>query len=63
MQEWRTVTSSDIVYSMHPFFPRNRNDGSGEELKGSTFRLIIPVDIDGSISNYIFTFMIKDVIE
>ncbi len=63
MQEWRTVTSSDIAYSMRHFFPRNRKEARGEELEGSTFRLILPIDFDGSISNYMFTFMINDVIE
>ena len=63
MQDWRSVRSSDISYSMRPFFPRNRNDGRGEELKDSTFRLILPIDFDGHISNYTFTFKINDVIE
>ena len=63
MQDWHTVRSSDISFSMRPFFPRNRNDGIGEELKGSTFRLILPIDFDGSTSNYMFTFMINDVMD
>ncbi len=63
MQDWVTIKSSDINYSMRSFFPRNRNNGIGEELKGSTFRLILPIDFNGSTSNYMFTFMIKDVIE
>ncbi len=63
MTESRRISSYDIDQSMHPFCPRNRNDGRGEELKGSTFRLILPIDFDGYISNYMFTFMINDVIE
>ena len=34
-----------------------------EELKDSTLRLILPIDFDGHISNYTFTFKINDVIE
>ena len=63
MQDWSRVKSVDIDYSMRPFFPRNRNDGMGEELKDSTFRLILPIDFDGHISNYTFTFKINDVME
>ena len=63
MQDWHRVKSTDIYYSMHPFFPRNRNDGKGEELKDSNFSLILPIDFDGHTSNYMFTFMINDVIE
>jgi hypothetical protein len=63
MQDWSRVKSVDIDYSLRPFFPRNRNDGKGEELEGSTFDLILPIDFDGHISNYTFTFKINDVIE
>ena len=63
MQDWSTVKSIDIDYSIRPFFPRNRNDGKGEELEDSTFILILPIDFDGHISNYTFTFKINDVIE
>jgi hypothetical protein len=63
MKDWTRVSSVDIYYSMRPFLPRNRNDGRGEELKDSTFKLILPIDFDGSISNYMFTFMINDVVE
>jgi hypothetical protein len=63
MQDWSRVKSVDIDYSLRPFFPRNRNDGKVEELEGSTFRLILPIDLDGHISNYTFTFKINDVIE
>jgi hypothetical protein len=63
MQDWHNVKSYDISYSLRPFFPRNKNDGKGEELEDSTFQLILPIDSDGHISNYMFTFMINDVIE
>ena len=63
MMDGRRARSTDISYLMRPFFPRNRNDGSGEELKDSTFRLILPIDFNGKISNYMFTFKINDVIE
>ena len=63
MMDGRRDRSTDISYLMRPFFPRNRNDGRGEELKDSTFRLILPIDFNGNISNYMFTFKINDVIE
>ena len=63
MQDWRRVQSSDIYHSMQPFFPRYSFDGRGEDLKDSTFKLILPIDFDGHISNYMFTFMINDVVE
>jgi hypothetical protein len=56
-------TRSDINYFMQPFFPRYSHEGSGEELKDSTFRLILPIDFNGHTSNYIFTFKINDVVE
>jgi len=63
MMSGRTGKLSDIYYSTRPFFPRYSHEGSGEELKDSTFSLILPIDFDGHISNYKFTFMIKDVVE
>ena len=48
---------------MEPFFPRYSFEGDGEDLKNTTFDLILPMDIDGHIFNYTFTFMINDVIE
>jgi hypothetical protein len=48
---------------MQPFFPRYSHEGSGEELKDSTFRLILPIDFNGHTSNYMFTFKINDVVE
>jgi hypothetical protein len=57
------IDSYNISYLLEPFFPRYSFEGMGEELKDSTFSLILPIDFDGYISNYIFTFMINDVIE
>ena len=59
MKDWSRVTSVDIDYSMRPFFPKNSYDGRDEEFKGSTFRLIMPIDFGGRISNYMFTFKIN----
>ncbi len=63
MQSGRSDKLSDIYYSMRPLFPRYSHEGSGEELKDSTFSLILPIDFDGHISNYMFTFKINDVVE
>ncbi len=57
------ITSHRIYNRLEPLFPRHSFEGKGEELTGSTFSLIIPIDIDGQISKYTFTFMIDDVIE
>ena len=56
-------TMAQINYLMEPLFPRYSFEGQGEYLKDSTFTLIMPIDIDGNVSNYMFTFMINDVIE
>ncbi|MEE8190393.1 MAG: hypothetical protein V3T79_02225 [Candidatus Scalindua sediminis] len=56
------IASYNIYYLMEPFFPRYSFEGSGEELKDSTFNLILPIDFGGFISNYTFTFMINDVV-
>ncbi len=53
----------EIYYLMEPLFPRYSFEGRGEELKDSTFNLILPIDFGGYISHYTFTFMINDVIE
>ncbi len=58
----RTSASYMIYYLMEPFFPRYSFEGRGEELKDSTFNLILPIDFGGYISNYTFTFMINDVV-
>lgn len=57
------ITSHNIYNRLEPLFPRHSFEGKGEELSGSTFSLIIPIDFDGHISKYMFTFMINDVIE
>ncbi len=57
------IDSYNIYYLMAPFFPRYSFEGRGEALKDSTFSLILPIDFDGHISNYMFTLMINDVIE
>ena len=54
---------SDINYFMQPFFQRYSHEGSGEELKDSTFSLILPIDFNGHTSNNMFTFKINDVVE
>jgi hypothetical protein len=51
-----------IYYLMEPFFPRYSFEGRGEELKDSTFNLVLPIHFGGYISNYTFTFMINDVV-
>jgi hypothetical protein len=56
-------TTARINYLMEPLFPRYSFEGQGEDLKDLTFTLIMPIDIDGHVSNYTFTFMINDVIE
>jgi hypothetical protein len=58
-----SITTAQINYLMEPLFPRYRFEGQGEDLKDSTFTLIMPIDIDGHVSNYTFTFMINDVVE
>ncbi len=57
------IDSYNISYLMEPFFPRYSFEGRGEALKDSTFNLILPIDFDGYISNYTFTFKINDVVE
>jgi len=62
-QDRHSITTAQINYLMEPLFPRYSFEGKGEDLKDSTFSLILPIDFDGYISNYMFTFMINDVIE
>ena len=57
------ISTPNINNRMEPFFPRFSFEGEGEELKGSTFSLVLPIDFDGLISNYTFTFLINDVVE
>lgn len=54
--------SYEIYYLMELFFPRYSFEGRGEELKDSTFNLILPIDFGGFVRNYTFTFMINDVV-
>jgi len=58
-----SLSTARINYLMEPFFPRYSFEGQGEDLKNSTFNLIMPIEIDGHVSNYTFTFMINDVVE
>ncbi len=57
-----SVTDAQINYLMEPLFPRYSFEGSVEELRSSTFNLILPIDFGGHIRNYTFTFKIDDVI-
>ena len=57
------ISTPNIHNRMEPFFPRFSFEGEGKELKDSTFRLVLPIDDDGLISNYTFTFLINDVVE
>ena len=57
------ISSHNIINSMEPFFPRYSFEGRGEDLKDSTFNLVLPIDFGGYTRNYTFTFMINDVIE
>ena len=56
------ISTPNIHNRMEPFFPRFSFEGEGEDLKGSTFNLVLPIDFDGQISNYAFTFLIDDVV-
>ena len=51
-----------INYLMEPFFPRYSFEGSVEDLKNSTFNLILPIDFGEYVHNYTFTFKIDDVL-
>ncbi|MGR3303259.1 MAG: hypothetical protein ACUZ8I_12250 [Candidatus Scalindua sp.] len=55
--------SYEIYNLMEPFFPRYSFEGKVEDLKDSTFILVLPIDFGGYTRNYTFTFMINDVIE
>lgn len=56
-----SLSSQRIDYLMEPFFPKNKYQGSGDELKDTTFTLILPIDFDGYITHYSFHFRIDDV--
>ncbi len=57
------ISTPNIHNRMEPFFPRFSFEGEGKDLKDSTFSLVLPIDFDGQISNYTFTFLIDDVVE
>ncbi len=59
----RRSNISEIYYYMQPLFPRYHDEGNAAELKESEFSLNLPIEVDGEIKNYSFTFMINDVIE
>ena len=61
-QERHSITMDQINYLMEPLFPRYSFEGSGEDLKDSTFNLILPIDFGGYVRHYTFTFMINDVL-
>ena len=56
------IDSYNIYYLMEPLFPRYSFEGRGEDLKDSTFNLVLPIDFGEHTSNYMFTFMINDVV-
>lgn len=56
-----SLSSQRIDYLMEPFFPKNRYQGSGEELKDTTFSLILPIEFDGYRTHYPFRFRIDEV--
>ncbi len=62
-QDRHSITTAHINYLMEPFFPRYSFEGKGEDLKDSSFNLVLPIDFGGYTRNYTFTFMINDVIE
>jgi len=57
-----SISSYKIDYLMEPFFPKYSFEGQGEDLKGSTFKLVLPIDFGGYVSRYTFTFVINDVV-
>ncbi len=57
------ISEPNILNRMETFFPRYSFEGSVEDLKSSTFNLILPIDFGEYVRNYTFTFKIDDVIE
>lgn len=55
------ISSYKIHNLMEPLFPRYSFEGKGEDLKDSTFNLVLPIDFGGHTHNYTFTFMVNDV--
>ncbi len=60
-EDRHSIQSYQINYLMEPLFPKHSFEGRGEDLKGSTFKLVLPIDFGEYMSNYSFTFMINDV--
>lgn len=56
------ISEPNIINRMEPFFPRYSFEGSVEDLKGSTFNLILPIDFGEYVRDYMFTFKIDDVL-
>jgi hypothetical protein len=57
-----SYTDAQVNYLKEPFFPRYSFEGSVENLKSSTFNLILPIDFGEYVRDYTFTFKIDDVI-
>jgi hypothetical protein len=57
------ILEHNILNQMEPFFPRYSFEGNVEDLKDSTFNLILPIDFGEYVRDYTFTFKIDDVIE
>lgn len=55
------ISSYKIDNLMKPLFPRYSFEGKSEDLKDSTFNLVLPIDFGGHTHNYTFTFMVNDV--
>ncbi len=62
-QDRHTIAAHQINYLLEPFFPRYSFEGSVEDLKSSTFNLILPIDFGEYVHDYTFTFKIDDVLE
>jgi hypothetical protein len=58
---WVTVTDTDIEGLDHGMLPEYAYQGNGTELKDTTFSIILPIEFNGYMKNYEFTFMITDV--
>ena len=61
-QDRHSITTDQINYLVEPFFPRYSFEGMVEDLKDSTFNLVLPIDFGEYARNYTFTFMINDVL-
>ncbi|MDR4497460.1 MAG: hypothetical protein MRK02_05990 [Candidatus Scalindua sp.] len=56
-----SIQESKLSYLMEPLFPRNSFEGKGEDLKGTAFKLFLPIDFGGYVTRYTFIFRINDV--